>query len=40
MLFTTTYPAITAIINYGPEPEPTPTPTPSYEETDHPNVWP
>lgn len=42
VLFTTTYPAITAIINYGPEPapEPSPEPTPDYEETDHPNVWP
>ncbi|MDY4517938.1 MAG: VanW family protein [Candidatus Spyradocola sp.] len=41
VLFTTTYPAITAIINYGPEPtpEPTPDPTPLPEES-HSNVWP
>lgn len=44
VLFTTTYPAITAIVNYGPEPEPEPTPepiptTPS-DDSEHSNVWP
>ena len=39
VLFTTTYPAITAIINYGPEPTPEPSPEPTPEES-HSNVWP
>lgn len=39
VLFTTTYPAIRAIINYGPElvEEETPTETPDYSDT---NIWP